>query len=97
MATTDESDFYFVLVFGFLLLLYSILFFVLDTEYRNNFQSGGHNSYGNDSYADEQDDKVAVHIQSAKDQFNQIAIKLENLRVRKYLIQKDCIIESVYN
>ena len=31
MATTDESDFYFVLVFGFLLLLYSILFFVLDT------------------------------------------------------------------
>ena len=31
MATTDESDFYFVLVFGFLLLIYSILFFVLDT------------------------------------------------------------------
>ena len=71
----DEEDLIFVLVLGFVLLVYSILFFLLDAEYRNNFQSGSH------SYADERDDKVAVHWSSAKDQFNQIAIKFEKFKV----------------
>lgn len=42
----DESDFIFVLVLGFVVLLYCILFFALDPEYRNNFKSGGHTYSG---------------------------------------------------
>ena len=71
----EEERFIFILVFGSVLLLISILFFLLDAEYRNNFQSGNH------SYADDRYDQVAVHWSSAKDQFNQIAIKFEKFKV----------------
>ena len=71
----EEERFIFILVFGSVLLLISILFFLLDAEYRNNFQSGSH------SYADDRYDQVAVHWNSAKDQFNQIAIKFEKFKV----------------
>ena len=66
----EEERFIFILVVGSVLLLFAILFFLIDSEYRNNFQSGNH------SYADETYDHVAVHWSSAKDQFNQIAINL---------------------
>ena len=71
----EEERFIFILVVGSVLLVFCIFFFVFDAEYRNNFESGDH------SYSDEKDDQVAVHWNSAKDQFNQIAIKFEKFKV----------------
>ena len=82
----DEEDFVFVLVLGFVLLVYCGLFFLLDAEYRNNFQSGSH------SYADDRDDKVADHWSTAKDHFNQIAIKFEKFKV-KYYLPTSCVLQ----
>ena len=75
MASADNADFYMVLIMGGLFLIYSILFFVCDEEYRNNFQGGSH------SYADSQEDNVGEQWSKAKYQFNQIAVKFEKLRV----------------
>ena len=75
MASADNADFYMVLIMGGLFLIYSILFFMCDEEYRNNFQGGSH------SYADSQEDNVGEQWSKAKDQFNQIAVKFEKLRV----------------
>ena len=71
----DEGDLILVLVFGTVLMIYSLLFYLCDHEYRNNFQGGSH------SYADSNTDEVAVQWNAAKDQFNQLAFKLEKLKV----------------
>ena len=70
----ENGDLYMVLIAGSLFLIYAILFFVCDEEYRNNFSSGGH------SYADSPEDNVADQWSKAKDQFNQIAAKFEKLK-----------------
>ena len=70
----ENGDFFMVMIAGGLFLIYSILFYVCDEEYRNNFNSGTH------SYADSPEDNVAEQWSKAKDQFNQIAAKFEKLK-----------------
>ena len=70
----ENGDFFMVMIAGGLFLIYSILFYVCDEEYRNNFNSGTH------SFADSPEDNVAEQWSKAKDQFNQIAAKFEKVK-----------------
>ena len=72
----DEVNFFVVLIFGTIIFTYCLLFYLCDEEYRNNFPSGELHSY-----ADSREDKVAQHWDQARDQFNQLALKLERLKV----------------
>ena len=75
----DDADLVVVLIFGSIVLIYSVLFYLFDEEYRNNFQGGNH------SYADERVDKVSESWTSAKNQFNQLAAKFEMLKIQVIL------------
>jgi len=72
----DEGDLIFVLIFGSLAFAYAVLFYVCDTEFRQNFQAGSH------SYADDHVDNVQKRIDSAKYQFNQLAEKFERMNFK---------------
>jgi hypothetical protein len=74
----EDEDLVCVLIVGCLVLAYSMLFYIFDKEYRNNFAGGEHHG----DHDEDQVDTVAVHWSKAKDQFNQIAIKFERIRVK---------------
>ena len=75
-----DEDLVAVVILGSVLLTYSILFYLCDEEYRQNFKTSSH-QFG----LEEQDPVKDIKVKwtkakgSAKDQFNQIAIKFERL------------------
>ena len=70
-----STNLFVVLVFGSVIFTYCLMFYLCDAEFRNNFPNGSHD------YADSQEDKVGDHWNQARDQFNQLALKLERLKV----------------
>ena len=73
----DEGDLVAVMVLGFVVLSYAILFYLCDKEYRNNF--------GLTIEDVTTVDTVAITVEKAKDQFNQMALKFDKLKV--YIIK----------
>ena len=69
----DEGDLISVFILGCVVLAYSILFYVCDKEYRTNFRL---------HVEDEAEvDTVALTVEKAKDQFNQMALKFDKMKV----------------
>ena len=71
----DEGDLVGVIVLGFVVLSYAILFYLCDKEYRNNF--------GLTIEDVSTVDTVAITVEKAKDQFNQMALRFDKLKVCK--------------
>ena len=71
----DEGDLVAVMVLGFVVLSYAILFYLCDKEYRNNF--------GLTIEDVSTVDTVAITVEKAKDQFNQMALRFDKLKVCK--------------
>ena len=71
----DEGDLVAVFVLGFVVLSYAILFYLCDKEYRNNF--------GLTIEDVTTVDTVAITVEKAKDQFNQMALRFDKLKVCK--------------
>ena len=72
----DEEDMICVFILGAIVMIYSILFYVCDEEYRTNFRI---------HVQDEaQIDTVGIKLGKAKDQFNLMALKFDKLhKVKK--------------
>ena len=74
----DEEDMICVFILGAIVMIYSILFYVCDEEYRTNFRI---------HVQDEaQIDTVGIKLGKAKDQFNLMALKFDKLhKVKNHL------------